>query len=277
MNAPKGLIQDVQKGFCLLENGHVIVDIPKDEYGFNRWRNVASHCATALMVFPREKFGEDLERLVHDLEYKINALRFGYLTVDFPGGKAVFVFDWGLLCGQELSLTGQGNNQYILNVAPKPGKELKKWVIAYGALFDLDYVIFASPRGDYQRINCSFTDPQLRGQTEEVVLTSEELNAQTCSQEEMMASLLGLSSADQVTVSSERTANRFIGIYNIMSALFHMHETIYEPVELPDGTKRSLEDLEKQCSEDTASLNDNLAGSEVVYGKGSRPLFSFSR
>lgn len=117
----------------------------------------------------------------------------------------------------------------------------------------------------------------LRGQTEEVVLTSEKLNAQSCSQEEMMASLLGLSSADQVTLSSERTANRFIGIYNIMSALFYMHETIHEPVELPDGTKRSLEDLEKQCPEGTAPLNDNLAVSEVVYAKGSRPLFSFSR
>lgn len=277
MNAPKGVIQDIQKGFRLLGNGHIIVDIPRDEYGFNRWRNVASHCATALMVFPRSKFGEHLERLVKDLEYKINALRFGYLTVDFLDGQAVFVFDWSLLCGQELSLKGQGNNEYILNVAPKPGKELKKWVIAYGALFDLDSVIFASPGSDYQRINCSLIDPQLRGQTEEVVLTSEKLNAQSCSQEEMMAALLGLPTAEEISLSREVTANRFIGYYNIMYGMFRMNETIHEPIEQPDGSMRSLEDLEKQNPEETAPLNDNLAGSNVVYSIEAKPLFTLSK
>jgi len=145
MNAPKGMIQDIQKYFRLLENGHVIVDIPKDECGFNSWRNVASHCATTLSVFPRSKFGEHLESLVKDLEYKINALRFGYSTVDFPDGKAVFAFEKGLPRGQAISLTRSGIiGSSVINVASKSGKELKKWGITYGALFDLDSVIFAS-------------------------------------------------------------------------------------------------------------------------------------
>lgn len=277
MNVPKGLIQDVQKGFRLLDNGHIIVDIPRDEYGFNRWRNVASHCATALFVFSREKFGDHLNRLINDLERKINALRFGFLTVDYPDGKALFVFDWALYCGQELSLTGKGNNEYILNVEPKPGEQLRKWAVTYGALFDLDSVIFASPRGDFQRVNCSFTEPQLRGQTEEVVLTSKKLNAQPCSEEEMMAALLGLPTSEKISLSGEVTANRFIGIYNFMGVVFRMHETIHAAVEQPDGSIRSLEDLEKQNSGDSSSLNDNLAGREVVYSKGSRPIFSFSK
>lgn len=243
MNAPKGLIQDVQKGFRLLENGHIIVDIPRGEYGFNRWRNVASHCATALFVFPRKKFGEYLGRLVEDLEGKINALRFGYLTVDYPDGQAVFVFDWNLHCGQELSLAGQGNNEYLLRVAPKPANKLKEWAIAYGAVFDLESVIVASPRGDFQRINCSFEEPPLRGKIEGVTLTSKELNAQVCSQEEMMAALLGLPSPDKITLSSEVTENRFgpIEKFNILHVMTEMYETIQGPVEQLDGSVRFLE------------------------------------
>lgn len=48
---PKGLIQDVQKGFRLLDNGQIIVDIPRDEYGFNRWRNVALPMRYRLVCF----------------------------------------------------------------------------------------------------------------------------------------------------------------------------------------------------------------------------------
>lgn len=240
---PKGLIRDVRKGFRLLENGNIIVDITKDEYGFNRWRNVASHCATALFVFPREKFGDHLSRLIEDLEWKINALRFGFLTVDYPDGKALFVFDWKLHCGQELSLTGQENNEYILNVVPKSSKELRKWAVAYGAVFDLESVIVAPPGGDFQRINCSFEKTQLRGKTEGVVLSSKELNAQSCSQEEMMAALLGLSSADKITLSEEVTENGFgpINYYNSLYVRDQMYDTIQGAVEQIDGLVRFVE------------------------------------
>lgn len=168
---------------------------------------------------------------------------FGYLLVDYPDGKALFVFDWKLHCGQEISLTGLDNNEYILNVVPKSSKELRRWAVAFGAVFDLESVIVAPPGGTFQRINCSFEKPQLRGKTEGVVLTAEELNAGPCSQEEMMAALLGLSSTDKITLSEEVTENRFgpINYYNSLYVRDQMYDIIQGAVEQIDGFVRFVE------------------------------------
>lgn len=70
------------------------VNVPRKEFGFNRLRYLWEHCPTVLLYFPNASQDDVNHDLARDIRLKVNALRFGYISIDLKdGGKALFVFD----------------------------------------------------------------------------------------------------------------------------------------------------------------------------------------
>lgn len=70
------------------------VNVPRKEFGFNRLRYLWEHCPTGLLYFPNASQDDVNHDLARDIRLKVNALRFGYISIDLKdGGKALFVFD----------------------------------------------------------------------------------------------------------------------------------------------------------------------------------------
>lgn len=69
-------------------------NVPRKEFGFNRLRYLWEHCPTGLLYFPNASQDDVNHDLARDIRLKVNALRFGYISIDLKdGGKAFFVFD----------------------------------------------------------------------------------------------------------------------------------------------------------------------------------------
>ena len=97
------------------------VNVPRKEFGFNRLRYLWEHCPTGLLYFPNASQDDVNHDLARDIRLKVNALRFGYISIDLKdGGKAFFVFD--------------------RRIRRQDNIRLKDWLVALGA-FDV-YVSF---------------------------------------------------------------------------------------------------------------------------------------
>lgn len=85
----------VSNGYQLYPDGEIFAKVPKWEYGFNRFRFLASYCATAVFKFDEATYGELAKNLVIEIGCKINAMRYGFYDLSYPGGYGIFVFDGG--------------------------------------------------------------------------------------------------------------------------------------------------------------------------------------
>ena len=69
------------------------VNVPRKEFGFNRLRYLWEHCPTGLLYFPNASRDDVNHDLARDIRLKVNALRFGYISIDLKdGGEALFCF-----------------------------------------------------------------------------------------------------------------------------------------------------------------------------------------
>ena len=58
------------------------VNVPRKEFGFNRLRYLWEHCPTGLLYFPNASQDDVNHDLARDIRLKVNALRFGYISID---------------------------------------------------------------------------------------------------------------------------------------------------------------------------------------------------
>lgn len=100
------------------------VNVLRKEFGFNRLRYLWEHCPTGLLYFPNASQDDVNHDLARDIRLKVNALRFGYISIDLKdGGKALFVFD--------------------RRIRRQDNIRLKDWLVALGAIADLPYIVYA--------------------------------------------------------------------------------------------------------------------------------------
>ena len=98
------------------------VNVPRKEFGFNRLRYLWEHCPTGLLYFPNASQDDVNHDLARDIRLKVNALRFGYISIDLKdGGKALFVFD--------------------RRIRRQDNIRLKDWLVALGAIAVLPYIV----------------------------------------------------------------------------------------------------------------------------------------
>ena len=132
------------------------VNVPRKEFGFNRLRYLWEHCPTGLLYFPNASQDDVNHDLARDIRLKVNALRFGYISIDLKdGGKAFFVFD--------------------RRIRRQDNIRLKDWLVALGAIADLPYIVYAPAGRDYHRVNSWFSFPSMRGAMGRKLLDSEVL------------------------------------------------------------------------------------------------------
>lgn len=78
------------------------VNVPRKEFGFNRLRYLWEHCPTGLLYFPNASQDDVNHDLARDIRLKVNALRFGYISIDLKddgfGTNADFIGCKGSSC-----------------------------------------------------------------------------------------------------------------------------------------------------------------------------------
>lgn len=231
-------------GYKLSLDGTVAVDVPIQQYGFNRLRFLSNRCATALLAFSTYSFEDEAERLCSEIAEKVNALRIGYIKVEYKGGSALFLFDWLMRAGQKLSLKGNGKGDYTVLVEPLTSPYIKEISIRLGCLADLMDIVYADPNSDFNRYYCFYHWPERKGELLDTRLLSFELNSRPWSEKEMLAKLLGVKAKDVLKIGPAVTENSFLLRYRpLISIPYFMRAAIDRPITLPDGSKRSMKDV----------------------------------
>lgn len=235
---------NTEAGYTLLENGEIFVDLRVQSIGLNRFRFISNKCATAFMDFSKKEFGNSYESIAEAIFRKINALRFGSVFIKHENGISLFIFDWLLKSGRDLTLRGLGNFNFLIEVKPLPGDFLKEWVIKFGLLTSSEYIVFANPADDYKRINTGVRKSVERGKEEAIVPSHQSLNSRIYSEKEMFASLLDMPEKKIKSISCYHTENIFRWLYSPLTAVpCYMQREIESPITLPNGEERSIAEL----------------------------------
>lgn len=237
----------VSNGYQLYPDGEIFAKVPKWEYGFNRFRFLASYCATAVFKFDEATYGELAKNLVIEIGCKINAMRYGFYDLSYPGGYGIFVFDWRLKNGYSLSLRGDEKGDYTVIVSPKKGGTFKETVLSLGALCDMESVVYADAASPYFRLISEFERADLRGEILRTVIPEADLNAGSFSEGKMLAKLLNLQDITKVEVIRLVTKNRFLENYqSLRSVPIFMRDAIEKAIALPGGRTRTLRTVSEQ-------------------------------
>ena len=206
------------------------VNVPRKEFGFNRLRYLWEHCPTGLLYFPNASQDDVNHDLARDIRLKVNALRFGYISIDLKdGGKALFVFD--------------------RRIRRQDNIRLKDWLVALGAIADLPYIVYAPAGRDYHRINSWFSFPTMRGAMGRKVMDSEIL-ANTPIRENVMADTL-IGKPGITAELSEAVINKAPGFveHPFFAIPWRLDKAIHAPIELPSGEKRTVDQVIKPYTE----------------------------
>lgn len=200
------------------------INVPRKEFGFNRLRYLWEHCPTGLLYFPNSSPDRDGLRLIKDIKLKINALRFGYISIDLKDrGKALFVFD--------------------RRIRRRDNLPLKDWLVALGAIADLPYIVYAPTAQDYHRINSWFSFPSMRGAMGRKLLDSDVLANIPIRENAMVDTLIG---QEGITADlSEAVVNMAPGFveHPFFAIPGRLHKEIHAPVKLLSGEKRTVDQV----------------------------------
>lgn len=206
------------------------VNVPRKEFGFNRLRYLWEHCPTGLLYFPNASQDDVNHDLARDIRLKVNALRFGYISIDLKdGGKGFFVFD--------------------RRIRRQDNIRLKVWLVALGAIADLPYIVYAPAGRDYHRVNSWFSFPSMRGAMGRKLLDSEVL-ANTPIRENVMADTL-IGKPGLTAELSEAVVNMAPGFveHPFFAIPWRLDKAIHAPIELPSGEKRTVDQVIKPYTE----------------------------
>lgn len=237
----------VSNGYQLYPDGNIFAKVPNEEYGFNRFRFLASHCATAVLKFDEAIYGELAKNLAIEIGCKINAMRYGFYDLNYPGGFGIFVFDWQLKNGYNLSLRGDEKGDYTAIVSPKNGGAFKETMLSLGALCDMESIVYADAASPYFRLISEFERADLRGEILRTVISEADLNEGPFSEEKMLARLLNLQDITKVEVIRLVTKNCFLECYRpLISVPIYMRKAIEEAISLPGGRTRTLRTVSEQ-------------------------------
>ncbi len=217
-------------GYEIHPNGYVTTCLPRKEIGMNRLRFLCGKCTTSVLFFPRKHFNEFTLSVVKQIEEKAKAVDIGFIPFHCENGEGLFLFDWLLRGGRNLSLQRENKNNFVGLVIPDRGSYMYYYSLLFSTFGGLTHFIYKDVMDDFYLIKSNLKSPKSFGRTRYVSLTRKEADSKPFGEEEFLRKILKI----------DEDTNIEIGEINVEEHLYRRQFTTNLPGGLNDVLKKDV-------------------------------------
>ena len=230
-------------GYEIHPNGYVTTSLPRKEIGINRLRFLCGKCTTSVLFFPRKDFNEFTQSVVKQIEEKAKAAEIGFIPFHCESGEGLFLFDWLLRSGRNLSLKRENKNNFVGLVIPDRGSYMYYYSLLFSTFGGLTHFIYKDAIDDFYLIKSDLNSPKSFGKARFTPLTRKEADSKPIAEEEFLRIILHLNSDSNIEIEEINVQEHLYRRSLTTNLPNNLREVLEKDVCLGDGRKMMYEEI----------------------------------